>query len=267
VSLAAPVVWALAYARHSLPLLPVRADKSPLTANGCKDASTDPEIIEAWWRRWPHADPAWALPETVVVVDLDIKPGKNGYRDFERLSGRDPHDVETPTTSTPSGGMQLFFAAARPYRNRVAIEGTGIDTRTLGGYVVVPGPNNGRQWLKRLRGMPMAPAPAWLDEALTPASPPPNLMRPIVSRKDAVRALKLARARIIAAPAGSQDDTRHKQCFFVGALIKRGELDYATAYATLIAAAHAMPAYGRPWRGLEARIEASLKRGMERSAP
>jgi hypothetical protein len=75
-----------------------------------------------------------------------------------------------------------------------------------------------------LRGLPMAPAPAWLDEALTPASPPPNLMRPIASRKDALKALAYACARIIAAPAGSQDNTRHKQCFFIGALIRRGEL-------------------------------------------
>jgi hypothetical protein len=267
VSLATPVVWALGYAAHGLPVFPVKADKTPLTPNGFKDASTNFIIINDWWTRWPHADPAWALPETVVVVDLDIKQGKNGYRDFERLSGCDPHDVETPTTTTPSGGLQLFFAAARPYRNRVAIEGTGIDTRTLGGYVVVPGPNNGRQWLKRLRGLPMAPAPAWLDEALTPASPPPNLMRPIASRKDALRALRLACARIIAAPAGSQDDTRHKQCFFVGALIRRGALDHANAYAAMRAASRAMPAYGKPWRDLDERVAASIARGMGRAAP
>lgn len=263
---AAPVDWALAYAAHGLSIFPVKADKTPLTANGFKDASSDPAIIDDWWTRWPFADPAWALPATVVVIDIDVKHGKNGYRDFKRLSGCDPHEVETPTTSTPSGGILLFFAAAKPYRNRVAIEGTGIDTRTLGGYVVLPGPNNGRQWLRPLRGMPMASAPAWLDEAWNPASPPPNLLRPVASRKDAFRTLKFAR-KIIAARDGSQDATRHRQCFLIGALIRRGDLDYATARAALIAAARAMPAYGRPWRDLEERVEASIRRGMERSAP
>jgi hypothetical protein len=168
---AAPVDWALAYARHSLAVFPVKADKTPLTPNGFKDASTDPAVIEDWWWRWPHADPAWALPATVVVINIDIKNGKNGYHDFKRLSGCDPLNVDTPTTSTPSGGMQLFFAAAKTYRKGVAIEGTGIDTRSKGGYVVLPGPNNGRQWLKPPRS-PMAEAPAWLDCApKEPAAP------------------------------------------------------------------------------------------------
>jgi hypothetical protein len=163
--------------------------------------------------------------------------------------------------------MQLFFAAASPYRNRVAIDGTGIDTRSLGGYVVLPGSGNGREWLKPLRGLPMAPAPSWLDEALKTAPPTPNLLRPVASHKDALRALRFACAKIIAAPEGSQDDTRHRECFHIGKLIALGALDYTAASAALIAAAHDMPAYGRPWRDLEERVEASIKRGMDRSAP
>lgn len=262
---AAPLGWALAYTRHGLAVFPVKADKKPLTANGFKDASTDPGTVSDWWRQWPHADPAWSLPSTVIVVDIDIKHGKNGYRDFDRLSGSDPHDVDTPATSTPSGGMQLFFAAAKPYRNRVSIEGTGLDTRSLGGYAVLPCAANGRHWLRPLRGTPMAPAPAWLDEAQKTASPARNLLRPVASRIDALRALERACARIIAAPNGEQDSTRHAQCFFIGALIARGHLDYATGCAALSAAARAMPAYGKPWRDLEERVEASIARGIERA--
>ena len=79
-SLAAPVDWALAYAAHGLAVFPVKADKTPLTPNGFKDASTDPAVIEDWWWRWPHADPAWALPATVVAVDIDFNQ-KPGLRD------------------------------------------------------------------------------------------------------------------------------------------------------------------------------------------
>lgn len=262
---AQPVSWALAYARHGLAVFPVKADKKPLTGNGLKDASTDPGTVSDWWRQWPHADPAWSLPPTVVVVDIDIKRGKNGYRDFERLSGSDPHDVDTPATSTPSGGMQLFFAAAKPYRNRVAIDGTGLDTRSLGGYVILPCAANGRQWLRPLRGVPMAPAPAWLDEAEQTAPRPPNPPRSVASRAEALRALKIACARIVVAPDGSQEDTRHRQCFLIGALIKRGDLDHAAASAALVAAARSMRTYGRRWRDLEERVEASIARGMGRT--
>jgi hypothetical protein len=271
VSPAAPIDWALAYSRYNLDVFPVRADKTPLTANGCKDATTDPEIIKAWWRRWPCADPAWALRGTVVVVDIDIKNGKNGYRDFERLNGCGPHDVETPTTSTPSGGLQLFYSATKPHRNRVAIDGSGIDLRTVGGYVVLPCADNGRHWLKRLRSTPLQPAPPWLDCALEGASASgldrhaaQSLLSPR-GRRQARAALELACLKIAAAPGGSQDDTRHRQCFRIGALIARGELDYATAVAALIAAARRMPAHRRPWRDIDERVEASIIRGMERA--
>ena len=56
--------------------------------------------------------------------------------------------------------MQLFYAASKPYKNAVAIDGTGIDTRTEGGYVVLPLPGNGREWLRPLIGARGAPAGA-----------------------------------------------------------------------------------------------------------
>jgi hypothetical protein len=165
------LAWARAYADHGLAILPVRPDKTPLTPHGLKDASTDPPALEKWWRAWPYADPAWALPATVVVIDVDVKPGRNGYHGFKLLEGCDPRDVMTPTTSTPSGGIHLFYEAPQAYRNRVAIEGTGIDVRAEGGYVILPGHKNGRRWINKLRRTPLAPAPAWLDTALKETLP------------------------------------------------------------------------------------------------
>src|SRR6516164_1412692 len=139
-----------AYANYGLRLFPCRADKKPLVPHWRDDATCDDAAIAAWLRQWPHADWAWAVAATVVVVDIDVKGGKNGYRDFERLDGHDPRTVDAPAATTPSGGMQIFYAAAKLYKNRVAISGTGLDTRTLGGYVVLPGEANGREWLRPL---------------------------------------------------------------------------------------------------------------------
>ena len=267
------LAWARAYVAYGLPIFPCRADKTPLTPHGLKDATCDPTAIEDSLQRWPCADLAWALPATVVAVDIDVKHGKNGYRDFERLEGCDARDVITPSTSTPSGGMQLFYAALRPYRNRVAIEGTGIDVRAEGGYVVLPGHNNGRRWISKLQTTPLAPAPAWLRCALkeNPSSVDfsclPFLASGPLERKQALAELERACALIVAAPNGSQDDTRHRQCFYVGGLIARGALDYATAGAALSAAARAMPTHGKPWRDLDKRVAYSIRAGMERAAP
>jgi hypothetical protein len=264
------LAWARAYADNGLAILPVRPDKTPLTPHGLKDASGDPVVIESWGRRWPFADWGWALPATVVVIDVDVKHGKNGYRDFERLDGRGPRDVITPSTSTPSGGMQLFFEAEEPYRNRMAIEGTAIDVRAEGGYVILPGHKNGRRWINRLRATRLAPAPAWLDITLKETPPAsgfpclPSSSASPLERKQALAALERACARILGAPCGAQDNTRHQQCFYIGGMIGRGDLDYATAFTALVAAACAMPTYRDPWRNLDERVARSIKAGMVR---
>jgi hypothetical protein len=266
------LAWALTYAMDDgLDIFPAAANKQPLTTSGFKDAARDPNVIRAWWRRWPHADPAWALPNTVVVVDLDVKHHKNGIADFVRLEGCDPRDVLTPSATTPSGGLQLFYdAAGKTYQNQVALGGSGIDTRAIAGYVILPA-GNGREWVRQLGSTPMLPAPSWLDCALKRERPPVNFFNPYPpscsssfpsERNLALRFLERACALIIAARLGARDETRHRQCFLIGALIKDGGLDYTTAYAALRAAAHAMEG-SDDWSNLDDRVDYSIKRGME----
>jgi hypothetical protein len=261
----------MAYIDYGLRIFPVRADKTPLVDHWPETATCSRLAIEAWRQRWPFADPAWALPAIVVVVDIDVKHGKDGYRDFERLAECDPRKVATAASSTPSGGMQIFYdAAGRLYGNRVAIGGTGLDTRSAGGYCVLPdGAGNGREWLRPLLGATLLPAPVWLDRALkretarSPAAAAPTSDDPLV-RRQALAALGRACDRIVAAPNGEQDSTRHQQCFYIGGLVARGDLTEAEALDALIAAAKAMPAYGRPWVHLEKRVADSLAAGMGR---
>jgi hypothetical protein len=255
-----------------LAVVPFSAAKAPLTPNGVNDATRDPEIIRAWWGRWPFADPAAAVPERMVVVDVDRRGGQNGFRAFARLAGCDPLDVETPIATTPSGGLHLYFSAAKPYANKVRIDGTSIDVRARGGCAILPA-HNGRRWLKKLSKTPMAPAPDWLDCAARQAraahlfrcpaqAAPSSAAGGIFARALLVRACRL----ILSAPQGAQEETRHRQCFSIGALIGAGAVDYDVAYQALIAAANAMPAYGRPWRDLEQKVVKSLERGMGRGA-
>jgi hypothetical protein len=259
------------YAAHGLRIFPVSANKRPLVPHWRVDATSDPAAIEAWWRKWPHADAALALPAGVVVVDIDVKQGKDGYRDFKRLAGCDLQDVATPRSSTPSGGAQFFYAATKPYKNQVAIDGTSLDVRAEGGYVVLPLPDNGRKWLRPLLGAPLLPAPAWLDVALRKAplvlAPRAALAPPSSdswAQRKALAELERACAWIVAAPCGAQDSTRHAQCFYIGGLVARGDLDYATAYAALLEATRAMPVYRDPWRNLEERVARSLEAGTGR---
>ena len=138
--------------------------------------------------------------------------------------------------------------------------------------MLLPVGGNGRRWLRKLSTTPLQPAPDWLDcatkqdrsaslfhrrtpEASPPASPSKGSL---FGRTFLVRAVRM----IMTAPQGAQEETRHRQAYFIGTLIAAGGIDYDVAYQALVAAANAMPAYGKPWRNLEAKVAASLARGM-----
>ena len=271
----------LRYAGAHMRIFPVNARGAPLTPHGFKDATTDPEVIRAWLHKWPYCDIGWAVPVDIIVADLDMKNGKDGFKDFTDRAGCDPQDVVTPHATTPSAGLHLIYAASKAYKNAVALQNTGIDTRTEGGYIVLPMPGNGRTWLRELIGgdgamVPLAAAPAWLDVVV---KKPPLVLAPRAvlsqpasdsdsSAQKAARAqLERACAKIVVAPCGAQDATRHAQCYLVGGLIGRGDLDYGRAYEALLEAANAMPVYADPWRNLETRVARSIEAGMAAPLP
>jgi hypothetical protein len=68
---------------------------------------------------------------------------------------------------------------------------------------------------------------------------------------------------IAGAPNGAQDTTLHRECYTIGGLIAGGALDYGQAYARLCEAARRMPPYRDRWVGLERKIEASVRRGID----
>src|SRR5215470_10634366 len=53
--------------------------------HGFKDATTDETIIRAWAKNWPGALWGRALEANVLVIDLDMKHGKNGICEFGKL--------------------------------------------------------------------------------------------------------------------------------------------------------------------------------------
>ena len=128
------LAWALAYTACGMAVFPVNAQRKPLTRRGLKDATTDETQIRGWWTRWPHADPAWAVPSPIVVVDLDCKNGGNGIKDFADHEGAHPDDVATPQASSPTGGRHLVFDThGATYKNNTHLNGwPSISKRSAG---------------------------------------------------------------------------------------------------------------------------------------
>lgn len=135
------------------------AGKHPLTRNGALDASSDPDVIRSWWRRWPAANVGIATGRGLVVLDVDPRHGGLGsLKAIQQEHGPLP---ETLTVATGGGGYHFYFTGQAG--NRVGVR-PGLDLRGDRGYVVAP-PSlhmSGRRYEWVRMGLPLAPLPPWL---------------------------------------------------------------------------------------------------------
>lgn len=133
---------ALKYAEKGWSVFPVVVNKkNPLTSNGYKDASLDPSVINQWWDKWPDANigiPTGSITGT-LVVDVDIKDGKDGNISLQELESKCTKLPETRRHNTPSGGYHLLFNIGSMVIPCSAGKlGEALDIRADGGYIVVP---------------------------------------------------------------------------------------------------------------------------------
>jgi len=140
--------------------------KHPRTLHGCRDATADRTMIEAWWDRWPDANVGVATGEELHVLDID---GHHAQAKLDALCRE--HGSLPPTRAVRTGregGRHLWFrppAGALPGR-RLA---QGIDTRGEGGYVLAPPSlhKSKRTYEWEIPDATVATLPAWSVERLS----------------------------------------------------------------------------------------------------
>jgi hypothetical protein len=249
------------------------AGKHPRTTDGVSGASADPEVVRAWWRRWPDANVGIATgPESgFFVLDSDhAKVGEasaiSALAELEDKHGRLP-----PTLSqrTGSGGHHRLYRWSDEVpvksRKRVLFCGevpSAVDTRGIGGYIVAPPSlhSSGRRY--EWRAGPAAvdeptEAPRWLLDAVTATRskglPLERVAAPLPALgAEADRAERYVRAALLGACArlsGAVAGGRHE------AILREGR--------TLGGWAHLSPAIGA--EVIEAAlVDAALAAGVER---
>jgi putative DNA primase/helicase len=170
-----------------LPVHPVRPrGKVPILKDWPNRASTDPERIKAWWRRWPRANVGIACGGKARLLVLDVDPSAGGVESVRALKREHGEFPRTLQASTARDGRHLYFfvpAGREMPGNSAGLLGLGIDTRGQGGQVVAPPSTvlqtlpDGRRhfgsyrWLNRDEGAWIQPAPDWLlDRLQEPAS-------------------------------------------------------------------------------------------------
>jgi AAA domain/Bifunctional DNA primase/polymerase, N-terminal len=153
---------AVALAEAGIPVFPCLEDgKLPATEHGFKDASSDVEVVRAWWIENPNYNIA-ICPEDCgwIVVDEEA----DGAGEWDALCvENDPHEA-TYTVSTPRGGRHYYFTGSG--RSSVKKIAPHVDTRGIGGYVLVP-PSivNGKPY-EVVNDYEVQPIPEWLNPLL-----------------------------------------------------------------------------------------------------
>ena len=125
-------------------------------------ATTDPDQITRWFRRWPHANIGIATGQQsgICVVDIDSAEGSALLRSVIAQHGELP--LTLMSRSGRGGvGAHLWFACTEPSPSN---SGFGLDIRGNGGLVVAPPSNhisgNPYAWINP--SQPLAPMPDWL---------------------------------------------------------------------------------------------------------
>lgn len=161
-------------AENNLFVLPVnRKTKVPFIQGGCKNATTDLDIIRRWFNQdFPQSNVAIATGKNhgglvVIDIDLDDDRGIDGFdtlRKWEHEHGQLP---ETAMVKTGSGGCHYYYRTDKEVHNiqnaRDAQNNPlGIDVRGEGGYVVAPpsihANGNRYEWEQMPRDYPIADA-------------------------------------------------------------------------------------------------------------
>jgi hypothetical protein len=163
---------ALEYAARGWRVFPVAAGKkTPKTANGFHDATTDETAVRLWWEGKPFLNIGLATGAAsgVWALDVDGEPGAASMMDLEQHHGQLP---DTLTFRTPRGGRQHLFnvPAGVTITSSVAIL-PGIDVRGDGGYSVVPPSMRPEGAYSFVTDAPVADAPEWLVELVTARRP------------------------------------------------------------------------------------------------
>lgn len=189
---------ALAYAKAGLHVFPLHSvvngacscgndtcqsqGKHPRTARGFKDASRGEKEIRAYWSKWPDANIGCATGENsgVVVIDLDVKHGKNASQMKQAMTegGKSVPDTVCSRTGQYKSGDHMERGEHHFYKHPLnmmvmsranilksrGIE--GVDIRGDGGYVVLPpsGHISGvtYEWIAAPGDVDLAPLPEWV---------------------------------------------------------------------------------------------------------
>lgn len=127
---------AIVWAEAGIPVFPCKADKSPLTQNGFKDAVSDPEQVRALFEFYGAAAVTIGgrMGNGLFAVDVDLYKGEDVKAWLEaRLESGDLPD--TRVHETKRGGLHFIYEGDVGCCDPIH----GVEIKGDGGYIILPG--------------------------------------------------------------------------------------------------------------------------------
>lgn len=258
---------ALWYAKFNWHVFPIVGnDKRPITTNGYKDASIDPEIIDAWFEEHPEANIGLACDLSGVIA-LDGDPSHYTNESAAFMAALQ-EEYPTASQSTPTGGIHLIYTVP-PDVTLTNSRGSlppGIDVRANGYILLAPsgviyrgdkaaskGVEDGHfgryRWLEKPDLTPPQPLPAHVVELLKKKQEPqvgaqtstngyraPSCEERTYGRSALEREIRILRS----APSGERNDQLNTSAMKLAQLVAGGELEEGEVVGALQDAARAL---------------------------
>ncbi len=245
--------------------------KTPLTPNGCKAATRDPDQIAEWDKQFPGCN--WGIATgspsgNLLVVDVDgiwEAPG-DAWTQIANSAGGLPRTVTVLAGSGHSMHWYFRLPDEVTLGNTAGNLGPGIDTRGEGGYVICPPSQHpsGQKyiWILSPFEAPVAPIPDRILDLLLPKQRQLPPAPPRIASGDCERGMRILEEechRVAKAVEGTRNQTAFTAAAAIGNLVAGGELVLRVAAEALVEAARIS---GLPDREAETAVANGLKVGM-----
>lgn len=130
---------AVAYAARGFRVFPcIPRSKKPRVAEFYDVATSDVEEVRRMWTDpvtgWPLDHNIGVATDNMIVVDIDMKNGKDGMASYVDLD----LPLDTLMVRTPTGGLHAYLTGPSKSLS-VGKLGPGLDIRSAHGYVIAPG--------------------------------------------------------------------------------------------------------------------------------
>lgn len=163
--------FAITLAQNGFHVFPCQVGgKLPTIKDYPRRATTDPARIAVWWNGKPKnigiSTSHYGMGEALCVVDIDVKNNKHGDLTLIQMEMEGFEFPATFEVITPSNGRHLYYRVPTALKQGVDTLGSGIDTRSFGGYVLAPGSIIDNKEYVISRKVPIAQAPEWLIQRL-----------------------------------------------------------------------------------------------------